>query len=109
MVAGCALADADPLAAVSSTGWPHAELPLSVTEISPQDRSPAAIPACVQVAPVEVAWQFQSEPQSTRLGTASRPPTPQPPLVIEAPVGSVIVAVTCPVAADPVSLTTKTT
>jgi hypothetical protein len=106
MVAGCALADADPLATVRSTGWPHAEVPLSVMANEPQDWWPAAIPACVQVAPVEVDWQLQPEPRPAI--PAPPPPLPEP-LVIEAPVGRVIVTMTCPVDADPVSAISKTT
>jgi hypothetical protein len=63
------------------------------------------MPACVQIAPVDVGWQFQPEFPSRDLTVASPPPPPP----IEAPAGSVIVAVICPVAAEPVSSTWKLT
>jgi hypothetical protein len=50
----CALADREPLAAVMSTGWPHAEV-LTLMKIAPLLWEPAPIAECWQVAPVEVA------------------------------------------------------
>jgi hypothetical protein len=77
-----------------------------VNSITPQAGLPAGMPAFVHVAPVEVAWQLQPfQPVELRLTS----PPPPPPLVIEAPAGSVMVTVTWPVAAEPVSLTSKTT
>jgi hypothetical protein len=77
-----------------------------VNSIAPQAWLPADMPAFVQVAPVEVAWQLQpSQPEERTLTS----PPPPPPVVIEAPAGSVMATVTWPLAAVPVSLTWKTT
>jgi hypothetical protein len=76
-----------------------------VKSIAPQAWLPADIPAFVHVAPVEVAWQLQP----SQVNEFSRESPPPPPLVIEAPAGSVMVTVTWPLAAEPVSLTPNAT
>ena len=55
-----ALAEADPLVAVTSTGCPQAAVPLSEMKMAPAICAPADIAACWQVAPVAVGWQLQS-------------------------------------------------
>jgi hypothetical protein len=91
-----ALAETEPLVAVSSTGWPHAALPLIVMKIAPSVCVPADTWACWQVAPVEVGWQLHPKPPPKKFW---RLPS------IDAPDGSVIATASWLVGAEPVLLT----
>jgi hypothetical protein len=98
----CALAEALPLFAVISTGWPHAWWPPIAMKIVPVAWAPAAMLETWQVAPLPAGWQDQPSPPPP-------PGPPCPPPIIQDPVGRVIEAVTSRVAALPVSLTVNTT
>ncbi len=92
-----AVAETEPLVAVSSMGWPHAALPLIVMKIAPSVCAPADTWACWQIAPVEVGWQLQ--PKAPPKKFWSPPPT------IDAPEGNVMATVSWPVGPEPVSVT----